>query len=599
MKTLLNWLDQRTGLVTVAQTCLNRPVPGGASWFRVWPCTIAFTFCVQAITGFFLWMYYSPGAQTAWESVYFLQHEVIGGWLLRAVHHHSAQVLLVLIGIYLVQQIVTGAYRAPREFVFWATVLMGLVTFALLLTGDLLAWDQNSYACTQVRTKFLTLLPVVGGEFYKLAIGGPAFGHLALTRFVALHIGLFGGGFLLLLVLHHVAVYRADTTEAECAEKSTPLWPDQIMRNAVARLVVMVVILLLALQHGISADHAGVALGSPADLDPSNYYAAARPEWAFLGLYEFSHLFPGELAILPIFCIPGLLVCVALAMPLVGRCRTGHCFNVAFTVVMLVGIMVLSFRSVAKDRADPDHQAAIADEIEQADRVRQLARSPEGIPATGALTLLRNDPMTQGPKLFKQHCASCHDHLDADGNGIKSEESSAPNLFGFADRKWIAGLLDPKQINGPGYFGNTAFKGGDMAEFIEEMLADSDEDEQKDLEKLVMTLSAEAHLRSQRKLDAKDAEFILQGRQLLLDDYGCADCHKFHDKGKLGHGPDLTGYGSRQWLVGIIANPAHKRFYGKENDRMPAYAEQPDDPAQNILNGRDIGLLVDWLRCQW
>ena len=45
---------------------------------------------VQGITGFFLWMYYSPSAQTAWESVYYLQNEVAGGWLLRAIHHYSA-----------------------------------------------------------------------------------------------------------------------------------------------------------------------------------------------------------------------------------------------------------------------------------------------------------------------------------------------------------------------------------------------------------------------------------------------------------------------------------------------------------------------------
>ena len=54
-------------------------------------------------------------AQTAWESVYFLQYHVVGGWLLRAVHHYSAQVTLVLIGIYLIQLIVTGAYRAPAS----------------------------------------------------------------------------------------------------------------------------------------------------------------------------------------------------------------------------------------------------------------------------------------------------------------------------------------------------------------------------------------------------------------------------------------------------------------------------------------------------
>ena len=61
----------------------------------------------------------------------------------------------------------------------------------------------------------------------------------------------------------------------------------------------------------------------------------------------------------------------------------------------------------------------------------------------------------------------------------------------------------------------------------------------------------------------------------------------------------MTGYGSREWLAGIIADPAHKRFYGKENDRMPAYAESATDVKKNLLSPREIQLLVDWLRGEW
>jgi len=599
MKALFGWLDQRTALGAALQAYVHRPLPGGARWSRVWPCTIAMALCIQAVTGFFLWMYYSPGVQTAWESVYFLQHEVIGGWLLRAMHHYCAQLLLVLVGIYLIQQLAAGVYRAPRELVFWTTVLLGLLTLALMLTGDLLAWDQNSYAATQVRTKFLMLLPGVGGSLYKIAIGGPAFGHLTLTRFLALHIGLFAGSFVALLILHGVALCRADSSEAEKAEKIVPYWPDQAARNAVACLLVVLLVLGLSLQHGVSAEHRGVALGSPADLDPANYYAAARPEWAFLGLYEFSHLFAGEWAILPIFCIPGLVVLVFLAMPFIGRYRPGHYFNLALTFVLLLGVVRLSFHSLAKDRDDEDFQAAVSAERALAGRVVQLARSPQGIPVSGALWLLRNDPLIQGPKLFKQHCASCHDSAASDGKGIRAEESSAPNLSKFAGRGWLAGFLDPGQINGPNYFGDTKFKSGTMADFVEDSLGDLDDEDRKDLEKLVAALSAEAQLKSQRRQDADDAKIIAEGRELLADYFGCADCHKFHDEGKLGAAPDLTGYGSREWLVGIISNPAHKRFYGKKNDRMPAYAEFPDDPANNTLSARDIGLLADWLRGDW
>ena len=65
--------------------------------------------------------------------------------------------------------------------------------------------------------------------------------------------------------------------------------------------------------------HAGVPLLSPADTDPANGYNAARPEWFLVGVYEFSHLFPGELAIIPIFIVPGLLVCIVLADAVSGE----------------------------------------------------------------------------------------------------------------------------------------------------------------------------------------------------------------------------------------------------------------------------------------
>ena len=192
----------------------------------------------------------------------------------------------------------------------------------------------------------------------------------------------------------------------------------------------------------------------------------------------------------------------------------------------------------------------IADEREQADRAIELARA-KGIPAAGALTLLLDDAKTQGPKLFRQQCASCHNWTDQNGAGIKAEKSSAPNLHGFATRQWIAGLLNPKTILSPDYYGDTKLRSGDMPNFVKENLGSKlDEEEQKNLQKVIAALSAEAQLPSQRAIDARDAAIIEEGRRLLVDDFSCTDCHKFRDKGNLGNAPDLTGYGSAEWTAG-------------------------------------------------
>src|SRR6185503_1803613 len=105
MKLLLNWIDARTGYRGMARAMLFEHIPGGARWRYVWGSTLVFTFAVQVITGFCLWMNYSPSSQTAWESVYYIQHQMSGGWLLRGIHHFTAQAMVVLLALHMMQVI--------------------------------------------------------------------------------------------------------------------------------------------------------------------------------------------------------------------------------------------------------------------------------------------------------------------------------------------------------------------------------------------------------------------------------------------------------------------------------------------------------------
>src|SRR5205807_10400789 len=99
LTSLLTWLDHRTGYRRLLHEALYERVPGGARWRYVWGSTLVFTFAVQMITGLFLWMAYSPSAQTAWESVYYIQTEMQYGWLLRGIHHFTAQAMIVLLAL--------------------------------------------------------------------------------------------------------------------------------------------------------------------------------------------------------------------------------------------------------------------------------------------------------------------------------------------------------------------------------------------------------------------------------------------------------------------------------------------------------------------
>ena len=84
------------------------------------------------------------------------------------------------------------------------------------------------------------------------------------------------------------------------------------------------------------------------------------------------------------------------------------------------------------DARNAAYQAALKETAQQAERVKVLARSPLGIPVSGAVTLLRNDPLIQGPKLFAKNCASCHRYEGNDGRGNRVKDAqSASDLAGI------------------------------------------------------------------------------------------------------------------------------------------------------------------------
>ena len=87
-----------------------------------------------------------------------------------------------------------------------------------------------------------------------------------------------------------------------------------------------------------------------------------------------------------------------------------------------------------------------------------------------------------------------------------------------------------------------------------------------------------------------DAEKIKRGIDHLIDDIACIDCHAFQEPDPDVDGPDLTGYGSRQWIIDFVKNPEHEKFYPENNDRMPAFGER------EILSDDEIGLIAYWIR---
>jgi ubiquinol-cytochrome c reductase cytochrome b subunit len=333
---------------------------------------------------------------------------------------------------------------------------------------------------------------------------------------------------------------------------------------------------------------------------------------------------------------------VLFVMPWIGRTRTGHLINIALLCVLLGGAAALTAQAIHEDyfaawnskedilKADDPVLAARYEASErflnakteahrEAERVIELAESPMRIPPTGALSMMYDDPLLQGPKLFEQNCASCHNFVDPSKpaeeqpHAIVNAKPTAPNLFGVGSEAWALGILNPEKVASAHYFGyeGSPFVDGEMATYVTDTFGADISDEQKGKAKaafamIAEALEAEAALPTGPKLNEERKNRIAEGRALIagglseiLDSgMSCTDCHKFHDTGDLGTAPDLTGYMSREWLLAFVRNPAGERFYGDNNDRMPAFGPH-DNPQLNQLDDKSLGLIVDWLRGDW
>ncbi|MEO8496184.1 MAG: cytochrome b N-terminal domain-containing protein [Planctomycetota bacterium] len=613
---LSEWFDDRTGFKQLAHEALYENIPGGSRWIYVTGSMLVFAFVTQAITGVFLWMYYSPGSQNAWESVYYISNVVEGGWLLRGVHHYMAQMMVVLLPLHLLQVVLCKAYTAPREINFWLGLVLMQIVMALGLTGYLLPWDQKGYWATKVATELMSL-PPGGGLIQKVVVGGSEYGHSTLTRFFAMHAGLLPALLIGVLALH-IAMFRKHGIKAHSSPKRPDefFWPMQVFKDSLGCFVMLAFVVVLTCYRRAE-------LGPPAE--PMEAYGAARPEWYFLFLFQLLKHSPTEF--IGAIVIPGAAMAFLFALPLIAKVKFGHVVNCTVILVLVIGAGYLTYEAMDHDDyaarhpvapSDPQAfelwkkrtEAANAFHDAQKQAHHEYERTLElieyyGIPKEGAAVgLVRNDSEIQGPRLFKQKCASCHSYEGAeslaiagpklpDGWEANKTAFGAPNLYGFASRAWITGLLS-KQIVGEDYFGLTAHGipdaegkySSEMVNFVQDDLAAAD------VQAIAAALSAEAHLLSQRELDA-DSALIEEGRAKIADN--CTDCHTFGEA-EGGAAPDLTGYGSAAWLAAFISNPDHDRFYMGNNDRMPAFAEDEKNTSNNLLTPHQINMLVRWLR---
>ena len=197
---LVDAVEDRLGLATTWEAFRDRLVHGGVRLRHVFPAVILYLFLQQAVLGVVLATYYAPTATDAWASTAYIQDQVTMGWFVRGVHYHGTSVLIVVIGLWLAQMVLHRAYKAPREFTWWAGIGMFGLALALGLTGNPLPWDQEGFWDIQVELSIAEQTP--GGDIIRMLVqGGSDAGNLSILRLYVLHVFVLPGAFTGLLWL--------------------------------------------------------------------------------------------------------------------------------------------------------------------------------------------------------------------------------------------------------------------------------------------------------------------------------------------------------------------------------------------------------------
>ena len=513
---------------------------------------------LEAVTGILLATVYTPSVTGAWASVAYIQDQLTLGWFVRGLHSFGSSALIVVAGLHLLQVLLFGAYRRPRELNWMVGLALFGVVALFALSGYLLPWDQKGYWAKLVEATIAGSAPIVGGPTQKLIQGGGAFGNLTLTRAYAFHAMALPALLTGLLVLHiylfrrHGYTPKWSLSPQDAAARAVPAWPDQAVRNAVVGALVWGVVAV-----AVIARH-GAPLESPAD--PTSSYLA-RPEWYALPLFQLRMFFEGPLEIVATMIIPGIVTALAFALPFLDRGRDEP------PVGSAAGAGRRRAGPGGADRAGGDR----AREGRARSRLRQGARRGEGA--------RRNRPAAraEGDARRRQRVPQRSDVPRARDLGRPLRRLPQPVRRGRREGPRLQGLqlarLDPRlphrprraAVHGPGQD-----RKGDAA---------GRRVTPEEMDALVEYVYAET--------GATDVDASRAGRgRDLLSPSDCDTCHDFDGDGE-NDGPNLKGRGTQKWVAAVIADAGHPLLFGDRN-KMPKFRgkltpEEIDDLAKFVI----------------
>ena len=269
---------------------------------------------VLLVTGALLMFGYTPVPGDAYASIERMQGEVLFGAFVRAVHHWSANLLVLVAGLHLLRVVFTGGFLEGRAL-NWLVGLFLLASIAASsFTGYLLPWDQLAYWAVTIVTGMAAYVPLLGPVLAGFLRGGDEIGPATLVTYYALHTKWIPFLLFAAAAFHFWRVRKAggvvlppDAPRDENGKPEQVLFlPDLLWREAAAALVLLAAVTLFS---ALVRAPLGPAANPGLSLNP------AKAPWYFLGFQELLvHLHP----FFAVVVVPLLGLAALCALPYLG-----------------------------------------------------------------------------------------------------------------------------------------------------------------------------------------------------------------------------------------------------------------------------------------
>ena len=244
---------------------------------------------VLGLTGVLLMFRYEPSIDRAYSSIQMLEAQVAFGSLFRAVHHWSANLLVITTFLHLLRVFLTGSFKRGRALNWFIGTLLFILVLAFNFTGYLLPWDQLAYWAITVSTSLVSYVPLVGPEISRILLADAQVGQGALSNFYAAHVAVLPVVTFLFLAYHFWKVRKdggiSQPEEAtDTPPRRVPTIPHLVEREFAAAAVVLAALVLFAMV-------VPAPLGELAN--PQHSPNPAKSAWYFSGLQELLlHMHP-------------------------------------------------------------------------------------------------------------------------------------------------------------------------------------------------------------------------------------------------------------------------------------------------------------------